>query len=175
MPKWSTTHMILSLPRVAHPRLSLAVCTLLLFCLPSWAETCQPSQWGPDDELGAANYVTPEQVLMSVKLVKQGQSHPLGIVIDPAMPAFPPRSMSLQVVQPGQHNGRKLSSEFESSMMKSICPNSALERQKRSKQVKILFIIKISLLQRSLFETIITELYDSCHFLICRFFNFQFF
>ena len=26
---------------------------------------CQPSKWGADDEIGAANYVTPEQVLES--------------------------------------------------------------------------------------------------------------
>lgn len=73
-----------------------------------FAEECEPSRWGADDEIGAANYVSPEQVLMAVKLVKKGQSHPLGIVVDPKMPAYPPRSFSLQVVQPGQHNGRSL-------------------------------------------------------------------
>ena len=56
------------------------------------AEECETSRWGADDEIGAANYVTPEQVLMAVKLVKKGQSHPLGIVVDPKMPAYPPRS-----------------------------------------------------------------------------------
>jgi kynurenine formamidase len=78
----------------------------------SWASECTPSQWGVNDEIGAANYVTPEQVLMAVKLVKLGQSHPLGIVLDPKMPAFPPRSMSLQIVSPGQHNGRNLEQDF---------------------------------------------------------------
>jgi len=72
------------------------------------AEECKTSRWGADDEIGGANHVSPEQVLMAVKLVKKGQSHPLGIVIDPNMPAYPPRSFSLQVVQPGQHNGRSL-------------------------------------------------------------------
>ena len=76
------------------------------------AEDCQPSRWGPEDEIGAANYVSPEQVLMAAKLIKKGQSHPLGIVIDPAMPSYPPRSMSLQIVQPGQHNGRSLIGDF---------------------------------------------------------------
>ncbi len=86
--------------------------TLLLVGPTSQADQCQPSQWGPEDEIGAANYVSPEQVLMAVKLVKKGESHPLGIVVDPKMPAFPPRSFSLQVVQPGQHNGRTLNEEF---------------------------------------------------------------
>lgn len=76
------------------------------------AAQCQPSRWGPEDEIGAANYVSPEQVLMAVQLVKQGQTHPLGIVVDPAMPAFPPRSMSLLIVQPGQHAGRSMQPQF---------------------------------------------------------------
>ncbi len=78
----------------------------------SQAEQCQPSKWGAEDEIGAANHVSADQVLMAIKLVKSGQVHPLGIVVDPAMPAFPPRSMSIQVVQPGQHNGRSLIQEF---------------------------------------------------------------
>jgi kynurenine formamidase len=73
---------------------------------------CKPSKWGANDEIGAANYVTPAQVLAAIKLVKKGESHPLGIVVDPKMPAFPPRSTSLQVVSPGQHNGRSLAQDF---------------------------------------------------------------
>ena len=65
-----------------------------------------------NDQLGGANYVTPKQVLMAVKLVKKGESHPLGIVIDSKTPAFPPRTLGLQIVQPGQHNGRGLKQDF---------------------------------------------------------------
>jgi kynurenine formamidase len=78
----------------------------------SAAADCIPSKWGPNDEIGAANYVTPTQVLAATKLVKLGQSHPLGIVIDSSTPAFPPRTVALQVVQPGQHNGRGLAQDF---------------------------------------------------------------
>jgi kynurenine formamidase len=85
----------------------------LLFNNPAiGAEQCQPSKWGPEDEIGSANYVSPEQVLMAVKLVKKGESHPLGIVIDQDTPAFAPRYLQLQIVQPGQHNGRSLLPEF---------------------------------------------------------------
>ncbi|MDC0213618.1 cyclase family protein [Gammaproteobacteria bacterium] len=69
------------------------------------AQKCEPSKWGEADEIGSANYVTPEQVIMASKLVKQGNTHPLGIVIEPGMPAFPPRYTQLQVVQPGQQFG----------------------------------------------------------------------
>ncbi|MBT7666043.1 MAG: cyclase family protein, partial [Rhodospirillaceae bacterium] len=93
---------------------TLAVLTsgLALAATASEAAECKPSKWGADDEIGAANYVTPQQVLMATKLVKKGESHPLGIVVDPKMPAFPPRSTSLQIVQPGQHNGRSLVQDF---------------------------------------------------------------
>ena len=56
--------------------------------------------------------LTPEQVLMAAQLVKKGESHPLGIVIDPNMPAFPPRKMMLQVVQPNQQYGRDMTQDF---------------------------------------------------------------
>ncbi len=77
------------------------------FCLSAtvFAEECKPSKWGPDDEIGAANYVSPERTMAATKLVKQGMSHPLGIVVDPNMPAFPPRSFKLQVVSPNQIQG----------------------------------------------------------------------
>lgn len=76
------------------------------------AADCVPSKWGADDEIGSANYVSPERTLAATKLVKTGNSHPLGIVVDPKMPAFPPRSTSLQVVAPGQHNGRNMINDF---------------------------------------------------------------
>ena len=99
---------------ILPPQYSAIVIALLFFLLvpAAEAEQCRPSRWGADDEIGAANHVSPEQVLMAAKLVKKGESHPLGIVVDPAMPAFPPRSLNLQVVQPGQQNGRSLRPEF---------------------------------------------------------------
>ena len=71
---------------------------------PSLAEECQPSKWGADDEIGSANLVTPERTLAAMKLVKRGKSQPLGIVIDHTTPAFAPRSLSMQVIQPNQAN-----------------------------------------------------------------------
>ncbi len=72
------------------------------------AQDCKPSKWGTDDEIGAANLITPASVMQAIKLVKQGQTHPLGIIIDSTTPAFPPRSLSLQVVQPNQQGGKRL-------------------------------------------------------------------
>lgn len=69
------------------------------------ADECQHSPWGPGDQIGAANRMTPERTVAAAQLVKQGRSHPLGIVIDPNMPAYPPRYAQLQVVQPNQQFG----------------------------------------------------------------------
>ena len=79
---------------------------------PSLVAECKPSKWGKNDEIGAANYVTPQQVLAATKLVKKGESHPLGIVIFPGMPAFAPRYTQLQVVQPGQQWNNDLGKAF---------------------------------------------------------------
>ncbi|MDU6242126.1 MAG: cyclase family protein, partial [Bradyrhizobium sp.] len=37
------------------------------------------SKWGPQDEIGAANYITPELVVKAASLVKTGKTYPLGM------------------------------------------------------------------------------------------------
>ncbi|MEM7547286.1 MAG: cyclase family protein [Pseudomonadota bacterium] len=69
---------------------------------------CTPSKWGEGDTLGSANLMSPEMTLKAAALIKQGKSQPLGIVIDSNTPAFPPRTLNLQVVQPNQQGGQKL-------------------------------------------------------------------
>jgi len=61
-----------------------------------------PSKWGPNDELGAANYLTPAVALEAAKLVKTGKTYSLGITVNSSTPAYPPRTCSLFIVQPGQ-------------------------------------------------------------------------
>lgn len=60
------------------------------------------SKWGPDDEIGAANLITPESVLAASKLIKTGKTYNLGIVVDKDTPAFSPRSLSVSILQPNQ-------------------------------------------------------------------------
>jgi kynurenine formamidase len=75
-------------------------------------EKCKPSKWGAEDQIGSANYVTTQQVLSAASLIKLGQSHGLGIVIESGMPAFPPRDTQLQIVQPGQQFGLDTSGAY---------------------------------------------------------------
>ena len=78
---------------------------LLFHAFLNASEECVTSQWGPDDEIGNANLISPMSVLKASKLIKTGKTYSLGIVIDKDTPAYPPRSMSLQVVQPTQQFG----------------------------------------------------------------------
>jgi kynurenine formamidase len=51
-----------------------------------------PSRWGPDDEAGALNEITPGVVLDAVRLVRTGQVHDLAHVLHADVPAFPGRT-----------------------------------------------------------------------------------
>ena len=95
-------------------RTSLALALIVATSAVS-ADECVPSPWGADDQVGAANRVTPERTAAAAKLVKKGISHPLGIVIEPGMPAYPPRYTQLQVVQPNQQFNADLGVGWEAS------------------------------------------------------------
>jgi len=66
------------------------------------AQDWTKSKWGPADEIGAANYMTPELVVKAASLVKTGKTYPLGMIVDSKTPAYPPRSFKITIVQPGQ-------------------------------------------------------------------------
>ena len=68
---------------------------------------CEPSIWGGDDEIGNANLISPQSVLKASRLIKSGKTYSLGLVVDANTPAYPPRGLSLLIVQPGQQFGRK--------------------------------------------------------------------
>ena len=82
---------------------------LSIFIFSLNAEECEVSNWGSDDEIGNANLITPNSILKASKLIKTGKTYSLGIVIDANTPAYPPRSLSLQVVQPDQQFGNQSS------------------------------------------------------------------
>jgi kynurenine formamidase len=66
------------------------------------AQDWTKSKWGPDDEIGAANYMKPDLVVKAAQLVKTGKTYALGIPVSSATPAYPPRSFKVTIVQPGQ-------------------------------------------------------------------------
>src|SRR5262245_61386617 len=79
-------------------------------CLSAWAIAQQggdnetpigprwwPSEWGPEDQRGAANRVTAEKVLEANKLIKQGRVYSLGRVYEHGMPLPGKRHFSLTI------------------------------------------------------------------------------
>lgn len=72
---------------------------------PALAQEVPPSPYGAQDEIGAANLITPETVLDAVKLVRTGKTYPLAVPIDKTLPAFRHRSFHLTNVQPGEAGG----------------------------------------------------------------------
>ena len=72
------------------------------------AQDWTKSKWGPNDEIGAANYMTPDIVMKAAGLIKTGKTYGLGIETNSKTPAFPPRTFKVLVLQPGQAGGSGL-------------------------------------------------------------------
>ncbi|MEL7370243.1 MAG: cyclase family protein [Myxococcota bacterium] len=71
-------------------------------------KACYKSKWGPDDQIGALNNITPAHTAAAAKLVKRGKATRMGIETNSKTPAFSPRSFSLTVLTPNQTYGRSL-------------------------------------------------------------------
>ena len=70
------------------------------------AQDWTKSKWGPNDEIGAANYMTPELVVKAASLVKTGKTYALGFPLDSKMPAYPPRELQdhRRAARSGRHS-----------------------------------------------------------------------
>lgn len=66
------------------------------------------SKFGPTDQIGNVNHITPAKTLAATKLVTRGKAYRLGIETNKDTPAFPPRTFAITIVQPGQAGGTTL-------------------------------------------------------------------
>jgi kynurenine formamidase len=71
-------------------------------------QTCYQSKWGANDQIGALNNITAQNVQAAAKLVKRGKAIRMGIETNSKTPAFPPRTFSVTVLTPGQEYGGTL-------------------------------------------------------------------
>ncbi|GIX49788.1 MAG: polyketide cyclase [Candidatus Tectimicrobiota bacterium] len=62
-----------------------------------------PSEWGPEDEAGASNRITPAKVLEAASLIKRGHIYRLGMVLEAGIPTFGARHVSITI--PGGPTG----------------------------------------------------------------------
>jgi len=83
----------------------LLILTISICFSGAFAADWYPSKWGPDDELGAANLLSPALVLKAAKLITTGKVYRMGVPVDRTTPAFPPRSLAVTVLQPNQYGG----------------------------------------------------------------------
>jgi hypothetical protein len=65
-----------------------------------------PSRWGPDDQAGASNHITPEKILDALKLIRQGKIYEMGRLYEASMPKFGDRQFTLRI--PGSPTGGPL-------------------------------------------------------------------
>jgi len=70
---------------------------VLAWGYPAAGQEWTQSKWGPEDEIGSANYITPERVKLAASLVKTGKTYALGMVTGPDTPAYPPRHYKVYV------------------------------------------------------------------------------
>ena len=66
------------------------------------------SKFGPTDQIGNVNYITPAKTLAATKLVTKGKAYRLGIETNKDTPAYGARKFAITVVQPDQAGGAGL-------------------------------------------------------------------
>src|SRR5262245_62006740 len=62
-------------------------------------ERWYPSRWGPNDQRGAANRITPDKILEAKNLITRGTVYQVGRLYESGMPMFGTRHYSLRIPQ----------------------------------------------------------------------------
>jgi kynurenine formamidase len=78
---------------------AVAAATVVGNCALAQADKWYPSPWGPADQRGAANRITPQKVLEAKGLITRGAVYQLGHVYESTMPLFGTRHFSLKIPQ----------------------------------------------------------------------------
>jgi kynurenine formamidase len=89
-------------------RLFAACAIVVVFSVATHAQQkpcATASKFGPDDQVGNLNYVTPAKTLAASKLVTRGKAYRLGIETNKDTPAYGTRTFAITVLQPGQAGG----------------------------------------------------------------------
>ncbi|HET8781785.1 MAG TPA: cyclase family protein, partial [Pyrinomonadaceae bacterium] len=86
------------------------VCVIVLITVDVYAQgpCLTASKFGPTDQIGNVNNITPEKTLAATKLVTKGKAYRLGVETNKDTPAYPPRTFNITIVQPGQNAGTTL-------------------------------------------------------------------
>lgn len=82
------------------------IAVLAGIALPFCVQAAGSSPWGPDDEAGASNHITPAKVLSAVNMISAGRVYELGRIYEQGMPLFGTRVYRLTI--PGSPTGGPL-------------------------------------------------------------------
>ena len=98
-----------SRPALRHLLGTAALAAASLAATPALAQAdwCK-SKWGPNDQVGALNLITPAITQNAAKLIKTGKTYRLGVETNAQTPAFATRTWSVLIQQPGQAGGGSL-------------------------------------------------------------------
>jgi kynurenine formamidase len=95
----ANTFMVLTYTRRASMSLTLAALLLQApICTAEELRYEHANEFGADDSLGAANYLTPEKALAASKLVRLGRSYALGMVSSTEVPAWGERKFGVEAI-----------------------------------------------------------------------------
>ena len=64
-----------------------------------------PTEWGPDDQAGASNRITPAKVLEALSLVERGEIYEIGQIYENGMPLVGNRTYGLKLIPGGNASG----------------------------------------------------------------------
>lgn len=83
--------------RIARSAFALLICLAAANAQTAPDGEWWPSEWGPDDERGAANRLTNGKVLEATAVIREGRVYELGRDYEAGMPLFPGRHFSLTI------------------------------------------------------------------------------
>src|ERR1043165_1957291 len=95
--------------KTKSPIKALALVALFAACATTATAQQTPcltaSKFGPDDQIGNVNYITPAKTLEATKLVTTGKTYRLAIETNKDTPAYAPRTFAVTITQPTQVAG----------------------------------------------------------------------
>jgi len=98
--------------KMSSPAGLFAACAIVVVfsvATPAQQKRCSTaSKFGPNDQIGNLNYLTPEKTIAASKLITKGKAYRLGVETNKNTPAFGTRTFSITVLQPGQAGGASL-------------------------------------------------------------------
>ncbi len=109
--------------KAAIASMAICVCGTILLTPPAIGQTRDQGPWwphavwGPEDQAGASNWITPEKILEAVSLVKTGKVYEMGNVYERGMPLLGQRTFAMFLVPgtPSADSGLMYNAEFLSA------------------------------------------------------------